>query len=111
MAFTVTAMFAEAEDPPPVPVMPTWYVPVEVLVDAEKVNVVLHVAVHVVEEKDAVIPAGNDEAVNDTAMGLPVTSVAVTVLAFDCPCAMDTLEDAAEREKLAPPRLAAVVNV
>ena len=66
---------------------------------------------HVAEEKDAVIPAGNDAAVNDTAMGLPVTSVAVTVLAFDCPCAMDTLEDPAEREKLAPPRLAAVVNV
>ena len=90
--------------------MPTLYVPADALVDTEKVNVVLHVAMQVAEEKDAVTPAGNDEAANDTAMGLPVTSVAVTALLVDCPCATVRL-DAAERVKLAPPRLAEVVNV
>src|SRR5579863_4351523 len=112
MGFTVTAMFAEAEEPPPVPVMPTVYVPVDALVDAVRVKVVLHVAVQLAEEKDAVTPAGNDEAANDTAMGLPVTSVAVIVLAVDCPCATVRLDDEAARARLDdPPVAAAVVSV
>jgi hypothetical protein len=92
--------------------MPIVYVPVDVAVDAKRVNAVLHVAVQVVEENEAVTPAGNDEAVNDTAAGLPVSSVAVTVSDVDCPCATDTLGEAAVREKLVTTlRLAEVVNV
>jgi len=111
MAITVTATFAEAEVPPPVPVMPTLYVPVDALVDAEKVKVVLHVAMQVEEENEAVTPAGNDDAANDTAMGLPVTSVAVTVLVVDCPCATFRLGDEAAREMLDDPAGVAVVKV
>ena len=91
--------------------MPRVYVPVDAVGDAESVNFVLHVAVQVVEEKEAVTPAGNDVAANVTAVGLPVSSVAVTLSVVDCPATTDKLEDAAEREKvvaLTPPE---VVNV
>lgn len=93
------------------PVRPTLYVPGDAAVDAESVNFVLHVAVQLVEEKEAVTPAGNDEAANVTAVGLPVSSVAVTLSVVDCPVATDTLEDAAEREKLSPLTPAEVVKV
>jgi len=107
----VTTTLVEAEDPPPVAVTPTVYIPVDAEFDAKSVNVVLHVAVQVAEEKEAVTPAGNDEAANDTAAGLPVRSVAVTSSAVDCPCVTDRLGEPAKREKLVRLRLTAVVNV
>jgi hypothetical protein len=92
--------------------MPRVYVPVDATVDAESVNFVLHVAVQVVDEKEAVTPAGSDEAANVTAAGLPVSSVAVTLSVVDCPSTTDKLEDPAEREKVvAVIKLAEVVNV
>src|ERR1700674_304513 len=91
--------------------MTTLYVPVDAVVDAESVNVVLHVAVQLAEEKEAVTPAGNDEAAKDTAAGLPVSSVTVTVSAVDWPSATDRLGDARESEKLVTLKSAEVVNV
>ena len=112
MAVTARATLVEAEAPAPVAVMPKVYVPIEAVVDAESVNFVLHLAVQVVDEKEAVTPAGNDEATNITAAGLPVSSVAVMVSVVDCPGTTDKLEDAAEREKVvAVSALAEVVNV
>ena len=87
------------------------YVPGDIAVDAESVNFVLHVAVQVVEEREAVTPAGNDEAANVTPVGLPVSRVAVTLSVVDCPSTTDKLEDAAESEKLLPLTLAEVVKV
>jgi len=87
------------------------YVPVDAAVDTKSVKVVLHVAMQLAEEKEAVTPAGNDEAANDTAAGLPVSSVAVIVLDVDCPSATDRLGEAAEMEKLVTLRPAEVVNV
>jgi hypothetical protein len=87
------------------------YIPVDATVDAESVNFVVHVAVQLVEEKEAVTPAGNDEAANVTAVGLPESRVAVTSSVVDCPSTTDRLEDAAEREKVSPLTLAEVVKV
>ena len=112
MAVTARATLVEAEAPPPVAVMPRVYVPVDAAVDAESVNFVLHVAVQAVDEKEAVTPAGNDEAAKVTAAGLPVSSVAVMLSAVDCPGTTDKLEDAGEREKVvAVSAPAEVVNV
>ena len=93
------------------PVMTTLYVPVDAVSDAESVNVVLHVAVQVAEEKEAVTPAGNEEGAKDTAAGLPVSSVAVTVSAVDWPSTTDRPGDARESEKLVALEFAEVVNV
>jgi hypothetical protein len=95
-----------------VPATLRLYVPGDAVVDAESVNFVLHVAVQVVEEKEAVTPAGNDEAANVTGVAVPVSSVAVTLSVVDCPGTMDKLEDAGKREKVvAVSALAEVVKV
>jgi len=91
--------------------MTTLYVPVDAVVDAKSVNVVLHVAVQVADEKEAVTPAGNDEAAKDTAAGIPVSSVAVMVSAVELPGVTDRLGDALDSEKLVTLKSAEVVNV
>jgi len=74
-------------------------VPAEAPADAERFSDVLQVIVQLVEEKEALTPVGNDEVVNDTAVGLPVSSVAEMVSVPDCPCVTDRL-GAAESEKV-----------
>ena len=56
----------------------------------------LHVAVQLGEENAAVTPAGKGEAENDTAMGLPVTSVAVMPSVAEFPGATESAVDPAD---------------
>ena len=69
-------------------------------VEAESVMVVLHVAVQLKAENDAVTPAGSRVAENDTETALPVANVAVTPSFTALPWTTETLGDAADREML-----------
>jgi hypothetical protein len=62
--------------------------------------VVLHVAVQLKEENDAVTPAGRRLAENETGTALPVTKVAVMPSVTEFPWTTETLGDAADREIL-----------
>jgi hypothetical protein len=62
--------------------------------------VVLHVAVQLKEENDAVTPAGSRVAENDTETALPVIKVAVKPSFTALPWTTETLGDAADREML-----------
>ena len=69
-------------------------------VEADSVMVVLHVAVQLKEENDAVTPAGSRVAENDTETALPVTNVAVIPSVTEFPWTTEALGDAADSEML-----------
>jgi hypothetical protein len=94
------AMEADAEVPAPVAVMTTLEVPAPAVAEAESVRVVLHVTVQLVEENEAVTPAGKADVVKFTAAGLPEVNVAVMTSVVDTPCPTDRLDEAAETEKV-----------
>ena len=94
----VRAMEADAEVPPPVAVMTMLELPGVAVAEAESVKVVLQVTVQLVEENEAVTPAGKADVVKDTAVALPETSLAVIISAADAPCPIDRLGEAADTE-------------
>jgi hypothetical protein len=85
-AVIVTATVVEAEGAAPVPVTTTLKVPVVAVEEAERVKVVLHVAVQLVAENPAVTPAGNPEVENATATAFPAVRVAVMASVAALPC-------------------------
>jgi len=86
-------------------------VPAAAAVEADSVIVVLHVAVQLAEENDAVTPDGSEEAENDTDTALPVSKVALTPSVVEFPWTTEAVGDAADREMLVDAAEAAVVNV
>ena len=61
------------------------------------------------DENLAVIPAGNPDVENETETALPDSSVAVMPSVVDWPAVTESVDDAAEREKLDPTSGAAPV--
>jgi hypothetical protein len=95
----VRAMVADEVLKDPVAVTTTLELPAVAVAEAESVRVVLQVTVQLVEENEAVTPAGKPAALNETAVALPEVSVAVMTSAADAPWAIVTPGEAADTEK------------
>ena len=85
--------------------------PAAAAVEADRVIVVLQVAVQLAEENDAVTPDGSEEAAKDTDTALPVTKVALTPSVVEFPWTTEAVGDAADSAMLDEVAGADVVKV